>query len=251
MISSPRPSRDPSLPLSPSAPAEDPALQLPPGMNAKYLICSKAFKRRADLTRHAAAHAALLSQSFPCPACGETTSTLSQWSNHAEQQHGKQYAPNFPTELLFRGGGLEHARSPGMARLACSQTMPMQAFLGHVSSQYAGDPAAVAKGPDCPGVSGLGVEGEVVHLAEQHRLPPGERCFFCAGFFSARGMARHVRRSYFHSYAMPTHCPTCQQRDGSIVTLEDYDAWRLHVLRTGHVVTERSEVPLPRSVLAV
>lgn len=81
-------SQEPSPARSPCGKAEPSVLHIPPGMEAKCLICSKASKRRAYMTRHAIVHKVFLSQSHTCPACGETTTTPSEWSNHAEQRHG-------------------------------------------------------------------------------------------------------------------------------------------------------------------
>ncbi|KAK4204850.1 hypothetical protein QBC40DRAFT_249586 [Triangularia verruculosa] len=78
--------------------AHPPSQKLEP--RPQCLLCSRTFDQRAHLTRHNTnLHIAkgTFNTPFPCPKCPEVTiATPTEWSNHVEKTHGRQFAPNLP-----------------------------------------------------------------------------------------------------------------------------------------------------------
>ncbi|KUI64362.1 Zinc finger Y-chromosomal protein [Cytospora mali] len=164
-------------------------LQLPAGMEAMCLICGKAFRRRADMTRHSLKHVARLSGAFSCPQCGHVTSSPSEFSNHAEQAHGKQYTPYFTTES---------ARKIPCA--ICHRNIGAGSILDHFNSTHAaesrsGDERLTCTA--CPDERDLDVDTWLAHLVSSHGVRSAEQCPFCNLVFMPRAIPVHIRKSHF------------------------------------------------------
>lgn len=115
------------------------AVQLPAGKQAMCLVCGNAYPRRADMIRHACLHIALLSQNFSCPICRHITSSPSEFSNHVEQMHGKQYAPHFATGTSLTNVPANPEPTPKIPCAVCRRDVGAGSILHHYNSQHAGD----------------------------------------------------------------------------------------------------------------
>lgn len=225
-------------------------LRIPAGKGAKCIICSKAFVRRVELTKHSAAvHSAALHQDMSCPVCFTVTSSPSQFSNHVEREHGKQYAPYFPTESAPT---LMTTRVPLATHVFCAACSHVSAraedFLSkHFNQHHADDAGYLDRRLDCPqciDVRGLDVDAWVDHLSAAHDVPRAERCPFCNRFFQLQGLAPHIRRSHFNTAGSSFPCPICAHQNGKAVLLSDFASWRVHALAAGHLSERPPQTPL-------
>lgn len=214
------------------------------------LICGKTFLRRADLTRHAAAkHATLLHTTFSCPQCGDVISSPSEFSNHTERKHGKQYSPQFKTGVVLTDVPAQSYPPLKIPCAICRCNVRPARVLQHVNAQHAGEPRPEEQDlacTVCPDGRGLDIEAWFAHLADRHELPSARRCPFCSRFFFARGLPHHISNSHFGGSvgpAGPVLCPICTRQDGTPVPLQGYTSWLNHCQGAGHAAKWTTKVP--------
>ncbi|KUI63903.1 hypothetical protein VM1G_10597 [Cytospora mali] len=227
-ISRPRQDQGQSLEaLSPDVDGQS-KLQLPGGKQAMCLICGKTFGRRAELTRHATVHIALLAQDFSCPQCGHVTSSPSEFSNHVERRHGKQYAPHFITEASFTDVHTQPEPTPKIPCAVCHLDVSVASVLKHFNSQHTDLPNGLKLTCSaCIDQNELDLNTWFAHLANRHRVLSVEQCPFCRHFFYIKAIAQHTRKLHFDCSSGPVTCPICVQH-GTIVLLEDHNSWLVH-----------------------
>lgn len=116
------------------------------------LVCGRTFQRRSDMIKHAHCHTAQLSRDLPCPQYGHITSSPSEFSNHVERAHGKQYAPNFTTVPKS---------NPDIPCGICLRDVGVGRILGYFNSKHAGYPHISRKSlicAACPDKSELDID---------------------------------------------------------------------------------------------
>ncbi|PSR81437.1 hypothetical protein BD289DRAFT_439153 [Coniella lustricola] len=215
-------------------------LSIPKGKSSKCVICYKSFKRRADLTKHyTLAHLSVLQRIFACPICQAATSSPSEFSNHVEREHGKQYAPHFTTKPSFFLGPIKTSIVSQVVCCICSTHVKAHDFFPkHFNRRHATE-ARIKKHEfeccECADVQKLDIDGWVDHLAINHGLPEAKRCPFCDRFFQPHGLAPHIQRSHFRQgQTSPMSCPICEELNGLVIPLQDYASWRVHALAFKH-----------------
>lgn len=218
-------------------------LIIPPGKQAKCLICSKSFSKRSNLTKHALVHRPALARDFACPVCGTVTSSPSEFSNHVERAHGKEYAPAFNASPgPNMAATLDAIVKPPAQHISCAVChclVRADAILRHFNTCHvAPAPSRPAQASildclDCADARGLSSNAWFNHLAEKHELAPAEQCPFCDRFFQHQGLPPHIRRCHFDAALGPLSCPICLRFHGVKLPLPDYPTWRVHA--AGHV----------------
>lgn len=226
-------------PLQDVCPSDGPtALRLPAGKQSMCLVCGAAFARRADMTRHAAKHLAILSREFSCPLCREITSSPSGFSNHVERKHGKEHAPHFVTGHTATLAPEEVQPRDTIPCAICHCEILRARVLQHFNMKHAGAPSlreATLSCAACPGQQEHSLESWLGHLANRHEVPVTEQCPFCGCLFQARGLQTHIRRAHFVNSSALVSCPLCTRAGDTTAFLGDHAAWLVHLQTAEHL----------------
>ncbi|KAH8743631.1 hypothetical protein F5883DRAFT_40375 [Diaporthe sp. PMI_573] len=243
------PSRSPSPEDQAAREGGPTALQLPAGKRSMCLICGKKYARRVEMTRHAMKHKAALFRPYPCPLCGETTNSPSEFSNHVERRHGREHAPNFPSGLSPTAPPEQPKAPPGGAQAAnqiictfCLCDLKPKSFLHHFHMHHRGavtSHVGTVACAVCPGESELDLRSWVAHQTDRHGLFPTAQCPFCDHLFTARGIGLHIRKAHFDGGSGGgLSCPLCPRAGGTAPLITDHAAWLVHLQAAAHDIDQ-------------